>query len=335
MKHFFTILLFVMVLYSCGESGKNGESETESETGTPDKTIEYPDDDGSLATNPIRLDGECPLQNRLGDGFKASVGEEYSVVDGKVTDSVLPISILEEIGREGKCKLLKRNNPYCDPGCDPSSEVCDLDGKCVAVPRNQDVGTVSITGMKKYIKMEPRGSGNNYFDSSDLPFPLFEEGEEIKLRSTDGKYGVLKLDGYGVAKMESDIDALLISEDTPLKVSWNKPGENAKSHIVLKVKIDQHGLSPIELRCVFEDTGEGEISADLLKVMLDSGVSGYPNGKIIRRTVDSMDVQGGCVEFSVMSELSIKVRVSGSTPCKNDSECPEGGVCNKAREICE
>ena len=100
------------------------------------------------------------------------------------------------------------------------------------------------------------------------------------------------------------------------------------------VNIDQHGNSPVVLQCDFPDTGSAVISAALVDALLTSGVSGYPNGRISRRTVDSAPVGDGCMEFIVASPRGPDVRVIGHTPCKSDTDCPEGETCNVAVETC-
>lgn len=323
MKHLTAALLIIFLLLSCGE-GDQMVSDNDASN----------DSDTSGNNGAITLDGECPADKKLSTGFKASMGTEYSVVEGKVTNGVIPSTVTEVSSSAGDCKLLLKKNPHCDPACDPTTEVCSLDEECVDMPRNQDLGTVTITGMKKKISMEPRGSGKNYFDSDSLPYPLFDEGDEIRLKTTGGEYKEINLEGYGVTRLESDDSLWLINKEKDLTITWHKP-QKELSEVVLRLKIDQHGTSPLELKCVFEDTGEGVVPASLIDTMLNSGISGYPNGKIIRRTVDSMDISDGCVEFQVTSEKPVDVRVSGSTPCKNNDDCPDGQTCNKAKEICE
>src|SRR5262245_19407818 len=112
--------------------------------GCPDTTKPPPDDTDETGddTSPETLDlatvpltGACSLADDYG-GFVVSVGTDASNVDGRVADGVVPFTVLEELVREGDCAVLRRNNPYCDPGCDPGY-TCDFDGTCVPYPVNQ------------------------------------------------------------------------------------------------------------------------------------------------------------------------------------------------------
>jgi hypothetical protein len=93
------------------------------DTGPPD-TIDTSEESPDPDTVP--LGGSCPLDQDYG-GFVVSAGETSTTVDGAVTDGVVPFTVLEEIARDGDCAILRRNNPYCDPGCDPGY-TCAFDG---------------------------------------------------------------------------------------------------------------------------------------------------------------------------------------------------------------
>jgi hypothetical protein len=104
---------------------------------------------------------------------------------------------------------------------------------------------------------------------------------------------------------------------------------------VPKINIDQHGITPTALYCTFVDDGEGTVPAALLKTLIGQGVTGFPDGSLTRRTVDSTAVGAGCAELVVSSFLDADVNVVGYTPCTNDEMCPEGQHCNEKLERCE
>jgi hypothetical protein len=108
-----------------------------------------------------------------------------------------------------------------------------------------------------------------------------------------------------------------------------------RSHAYLKINIDQHGVTPTALYCSFADDGEGTVPAALLKTLVNQGVTGFPDGNVTRRTVDSTAVGKGCAELVVSSFLDADVNVIGYTPCSNDEMCPEGQHCNEKLERCE
>jgi hypothetical protein len=289
--------------------------------------------DSATAQDPVDLAGVCPLDKRYG-AFLVEAQEDFSFVDGSVADGVVPVTILEEIESVGACRLLKRNNPFCTPPCGPG-QTCDHDGTCIVFPEPQDVGTVDIDGLVEQAVLEPLQPGNSYFLTT-LPHPVFEGGDEIHLTSTAGVFGELDLRGVGVDPLHLPEDTTWkIIESADLAITWPAPVTSGVPAVVrVDINIDQHGSSPIVLQCDFPDTGTAVISADLVAALLTSGVSGYPNGRISRRTVDSAAIGDGCMEFIVASPRVPDVRVIGHTPCKADPDCPDGETCNVAMETC-
>ena len=106
------------------------DTDTDADTDTDTGTFEVPDPVGDPATVPLA--GECPLASRYGN-FEVDVYEDYSLVSGSVADGVNPVTVLELLDEEGDCKLLRRNNPFCDPPCG-AGDVCDFDGSCIPFP---------------------------------------------------------------------------------------------------------------------------------------------------------------------------------------------------------
>ena len=74
----------------------------------------------------------------LGQG--AALGQEAARIVPARTQA------LEPVGEGGGCVMLRRNNPFCDPPCQPGT-TCDFDGACIPYPSNHDVGLVDITGL--------------------------------------------------------------------------------------------------------------------------------------------------------------------------------------------
>lgn len=296
------------------------------------------DDTDALPEDPdpatVALDGPCALADDHG-GFVVQAGGDGSGVQGAVADGVVPISVLEEIGAEGGCKLLRRNNPACDPACE-SGYTCDFDGSCVPYPRNQDLGTVTIRGLVADVSMEAVFPGNTYYDTT-LADPPYTNGELVTLDMPGGTYGPLQLHGVGLAPHASGDAQWVVSEGSDLAISWEAPvGEVVRSEIAVSVNIDQHGASPASLYCTFEDTGQGVVPAALVDQLVGVGVTGFPSGRIERRTVDSVALPGGgCMDLTISAPLTVPVDVDGYTPCVGDEDCPDGEVCDLELQICE
>jgi hypothetical protein len=286
--------------------------------------------DGDPDTLP--LNGVCPLDTRWG-GFKVEANKDYSAIDGYISNGVVPGNVLEEAGAEGDCRLMKRNNPYCNPICG-AGETCDFNGECIPYPENQDLGTVTIEGLKNAVSMEPSASGKKYFYTTLDPL-AFESGVIIRLQTEGGAYTPITLNGIGVPPLEPSTTAWIVTEGEDLALGWDTPGEGARSEVFLSLNVDQHGLTPITLECVFEDDGSASVPASVIDSLLSAGVTGYPTGRLQRRTADKVQLGAGCADFIVDYTWSTTVTVTGHTPCKAPTDCPEGQTCNMATETCE
>jgi hypothetical protein len=323
-------LLALVALVACTDKGEDSQpAESDADTDADSDT----DTDTDLDPATVPLAGPCPLETRYG-GFLVDASTSYTLVDGSIADSVSPVAVLESIASEGDCVVLKKNNPFCDPTCDPE-ETCDFDGNCVPRPENQDLGTVTIDGLTKPISMEPRKPTYNYFDTT-LPAGALPEGGLVTLASTGGVYDPITLHGVGFELLTAPKTPWSIHEGKPLDVTWDAPtAAVVRSEAYLKINIDQHGATPMTLFCSFADDGAGTVPAALLDTLIGAGVTGFPDGTLVRRTVDSTAVGAGCGELVVSSLFDPEVNVVGYTPCTNDAMCPEGQHCNEKLERCE
>jgi hypothetical protein len=285
----------------------------------------------SISPEDLELNGHCSLDTKVG-GFTVEVQELFSVASGKVTNGTIPTTILQEDFVEGDCRLMRRINPFCDPPC-TSGYTCDFDGTCIDFPISQDIGTVTIIGLNKYLEMEPIAPGNNYFDTALPAGPIFDPGAVIRLQAEGGPYEPMELWGVGVEPIVAD-DAWVVVPEESLFINWTPSDAESVSNIFLGLNVDQHGNTPLTLYCNVEDTGEVEITATLIELLLNSGVSGYPSGTVTRQTVDSLFTTDGCVELIVGTPISTTVEVEGHTPCNNDLDCPEGQVCEVLIQTC-
>jgi hypothetical protein len=332
---FFSSLAFIL---SCnGDKGDDstpageGDADTDSDS---DSDADSDADSDTDTTDPatVPLAGPCPLETNYG-GFLVDASPKYTIVDGKITDGVVPVEVLESVAVEGDCELLKKNNPFCDPTCAPD-ETCDFDGECIPYPLNQNLGTVTITGLTKPVVMEPPKS-YNYFNTS-LPIGALPPEALVTLQTEGEAYDPITLHGVGFDLLTPEKIQWTIDEGLPLTVTWDAPTTTVqRTEAFLNINIDQHGVTPITLFCRFADDGEGTVPASLLKTLISSGVTGFPNGGLKRRTVDSTAVGDGCAELVVSSFVEPDVSVIGYTPCKFDFQCPKGQTCNKKLERCE
>jgi len=330
--------LALVLTMGCGGDSKDDDPGTTDETGTEDSDTDttntvttVPTPTGDPATVP--LNGECALDEKWGE-FVVANFDFYAIVDGSVSNGVVPVTILENVGEDANCKLLKRNNPFCEPACE-ASETCDFDGSCIPFPAGQELGTVTVGGLLKPVIMTSVVPGYSYFDT-DLPFPVFESGTLIEMRTGGGNYDAVELHGIGVETLTLVEADWILFGDTDLEFNWTAPTlPDVRSQIHVQLNIDQHGLTPIQLFCEFEDDGNAALPRELITSLIDFGVTGFPFATVTRRTVDSTTIGDGCMEFVVKSSAQPNIRVDGFIPCVGDQDCPDGQTCNQAIQICE
>lgn len=282
----------------------------------------------------VALDGACPMATRLG-GFAVESNASYSAVDGSVLDGVIPVTVLTEVAAEGDCALYRRENPFCEDSCDPD-ETCALDGTCVRYPTGQELGTVTIAGLDAAVAMEPTAPGATYFSGDALPSPAYAPGALVELTSAGGALAPLRLHGVGFAPLALADDVWVLTAGSPLAVTWTPPTDAVhRATVQLTVNVDQHGATPLFLVCETADDGAAEVPPALVDAFLAAGISGWPNGRLERHTVDRAEVDGGCVDFEVRwVALPAEVSVDGHTPCQDPTDCPPGRTCDTETEQC-
>lgn len=242
--------------------------------------------------------GPCSLEDKIGV-FQVMHELDYTAVSGEVANGVVPSTILEEAGAEGGCRLMRRNNPFCDPPCSPG-ETCDFDGACIPYPEPRSVGNVTIVGLNAEVSMDPP----LYFNTTP-PHPGFDPGVDISLVAAGEDYGSFVMWGVGVTPVAVSEPTWIVHRGQPLDVAWTAADDGEHVGIQLRLNVDQHGASPVMLICDLPDSGSVTISSTLIDALLDYGVSGYASGDIYRRTVDHVDVADGCIQFEVFSHIPV------------------------------
>jgi hypothetical protein len=284
---------------------------------------------GTTTGGEVELRGACSLAERVG-GFAVAMEADYSSFAGSVADGVVPLSVLEQVGADADCILLRRNNPFCRPLCMPG-QTCDFDGTCIPYPVNHDVGVVAVSGLLQPVMVAPVPPTYSYFDTS-LMNPPFEPGAPIELTAEGGDYEAFVLHGSGVAMVEPVAEQLSLTTGREVTVEWVSTGSDATLRLVLGV--DQHGLTPVQLICESADTGSLSISPELVGQFLEFGVSGFPSADYYLQTVDSVDITPGCVELVIGSHRQTQLDVEGHTPCDAPADCPMGQTCDLMLQTC-
>ncbi len=256
-------------------------------------------------THQFSVDGECAYDDRVGL-FEISHHEIYSAVTGTVKNGVNPTEVLHPQESDGPCILLEKNYPQCTPACEPGY-TCDTNGECIPFPATLDMGTITVMGLLSDLEIDPNSVGD-YSDTA-VEHPPFEDGSEISLVVPGGDgVDLFILDGYGMEVLETpgaewiierDETTLEVTDD--LTINWTPSSGDAR--ILATLNIDQHGNSPVTMRCLFDDTGAAVIPKDFLQIFNEYPVSGAGNGNLYRITYDSVQTANGCVELQVYSHV--------------------------------
>lgn len=290
-----------------------------------DDTVEDTADAGGAA-----LAGPCPLGQRVGL-VEVAHWDFYASVTGEVAEGVIPLTVLQLVKEEAGCQLLQKVNPFCDPACGPG-QLCKHDGTCIPYPENQSVGTMTVDGLYVPVSMEP--GPTKLYAETGVPFPMFDPGAAITITASGGDLPGFTLHGTGVETLVLPDTVLEMVKGEPLAITWEPATVPTDATIYISLNVDQHGNSPVTLKCDSPDDGSFEIPAALAQEFLEFGVSGFATLDIYRRTVDSVTLAPGCVEATVFSFAPGKLTVEGHVPCFSDKDCPEGESCNVPINTC-
>ncbi len=276
--------------------------------------------------------GACDSSARVG-GFSVEKQVDFGVVQGAVRGGVVPTAIPSVVADDGRCRLLERRNLACFPAC-VGVETCGESGTCIPFPRELSVGEVSIHGLTRETVMVPLAPGNSYFSpGADNP-PYVVETQIVLSAAGGGNLPAFQLFGVGSEPLPQ-APSWVLASGSDLVLEWAAPTADVTTTVLVELTIDQHGITPLSLSCELEDTGSATIPASIVDRLIASGVTGFPNGRIMRRTADHVDLALGCVDFVVGSPFAASVSVSGFNPCDAPADCPTGQTCNLALQRCE
>ena len=282
--------------------------------------------------------GACSSSTRVG-GIEVDVDLNNPTISGAFADGVVPRTKLWEVkdSKIGDCRLVQERVPSCDEDC-ASDETCDFNGECIKYPLNHSVGVVLLEGLSKPVKIDPTGKpGHVRYNFTDLTSPIVTPGTRIivQAKGASDDFEGFTLHGQGVEYMKIPNGDLVLGRGKDLKIDWTPGGHDAM--ITLKIDINQHGASPINIICEVKDTGSYTIPGALVTKLIEDGVTGYPSLAIRRwsgERMNSDDVKDACIDFEISSSLVKNVKVEGHIPCDNDDDCPAGMTCDKKNQTC-
>lgn len=285
---------------------------------------------GGGSAAPGVIDKPCADAMRLG-GFElvlvapTPMTEGYAQLIGTIQDKVNPSKVWQATATEGDCRLMV--GPACTTSCTLPS-VCD-GASCVAGPTTKTVGTVTVTGLNSALSAMPNSQKTYYAPASG--FPPAPAGANVVLTATGGDYAGFSLRGAGFPVIASPSTMLPFQMGKPFTATWTPPPAPISSRMSVKVDIAFHGGVDAQIQCDVPDTGSVTIAASLVDALLARGVAGFPTAFLTRRTVDSVDVSGGCIDFAMTTVFNgttgIQLMIPGITSCNEDTDCPTGMTC--------
>ena len=187
----------------------------------------------------------CSKASHVG-GFRISLAEKFSGVQGQVLDGVVPMKVPEILMSEGTCQLMRAPNPFCSPGCEPG-QACKGDGAggssgtCIGYPVSHPVGTVTVAGLKAELTMDAKW-GNSYINPGTLPHPAFDPGDAITLRASGGDYEAFTLLGRGIAALTAGAGGsdITLEDGKSATLKWQASADTDAVGVHIELNINSH-----------------------------------------------------------------------------------------------
>jgi hypothetical protein len=267
----------------------------------------------------------CAVDTLVGS-FEVTLEEEYTTLQGRVESGVVPYRVPEVIAAGGTCAFYQPPSLFCDPPCG-SGNTCDSDGECIPHPLATDAGTVIVDGLSAAVEMTAAAPVHYYLFTGTLDHPGFQPDARLTLHATGGdEVEAFTLFAHGVEPLEIAQEAFPLVYDEPVTVEWTA-GQTAQTGIHVVLNIAQHGGTPGWIECEFPDTGALEIPVSLTNELLEAGFSGFPSIGLIRRSVDSVEIDFGCVQWMSQSDVYLPIEIDGLTSCSDDEDCTPPETC--------
>jgi hypothetical protein len=278
----------------------------------------------------------CAAESAVGQ-FVIELAPEYTRVGGRVSDAVLPSRVPAELARAGGCRLVEAVVTSCEPGCPVASEVCGRDATCVPLPRARDLGRVTVYGLLVPLEMTPNAVTKSYANPAVpvLPNPGFLPGADLRINTGTGDYPPFELRGWGITALSLAATDLQVSAGQALGITWQAADVAGPARVHVELNINQHGATSAWVECDFVDSGAAEIPATLVDGLIAVGLSGYPTLTAARRTATRVEVEPGCVDLLVTSEVISDISVDGIVSCDVSADCPVGQSCLPVERFCE
>jgi len=204
----------------------------------------------------------------------------------------------------GNCRLMRASGALQCPSTCPQSQWCFADdGTCMPLYSAHSVGTVRVDGVQNPVEISQPYEA----DPGAVPWPAAAPGTLLTLHAAGGEYAPFTLYGRAVTPLILPPDALRVTRDQPLTITWSPADPASGARIEADIDLgnnaglDRGSVSSGTIACDFPDTGSAEVPSSLLGTLFDMGVGSGPQMILRRHTVDSIDLAPGCVDFVVES----------------------------------
>jgi hypothetical protein len=257
----------------------------------------------------------CDIKKRVGL-FEIRLHPAPGKITGEIQVPPLVAQVLEVKAEEGPCRFMVRAKPFCDPKCPPGQQ-CTLEEVCGPASDATDAGTLTVTGLSEETVIPMKGDKYQKFGKDWVTSkPIFEPGSHVELTAEGGSVEAFSLQGEGSEAVEVLGDKWTFKKDLPVPLQWVPAEGPAKILIVAGFPEHMAGPPPF-VYCEVEDTGSFEVPASMMAKVFavasqaPPGSDWPPQLEVHRETVDSTQVEQGCIELVVgpFTDLSTKVEV--------------------------
>ncbi len=255
-------------------------------------------------------------------------------IAGIVNDKVVPEAVAwNQSMLDGDCELLLPDVPFCSTPCNPSTEVCVADDVCEAYAVKQDVGTVSVSGVRTSTgatTFELTSNSNNYLvpGAITLVYPGFAAGDPLTVAATGSAFTPpFTITATGIAPLVVTNPDRDLARNASVELTWTPPASGATSRLHLKLDISHHGGSKGKIECDTADDGALTLSAPMVTQLLDLGAAGFPTIELTRVATGDALTTAGRVDLSVTSAIERPVTVPGIISCDGDEDCTPPATC--------
>ncbi len=277
------------------------------------------------------LAGPCDLAARVG-GFAVQLNEAHTSFGGGVRDAVRGQDVWQPSGTaEGGCRLMVGPSFTCAPAC-TQPQICNGPNQCVAEPRFQSAGDVTVTGLgASAIVAQPLGNQYAPVLPSGLAFPPFAPGAAVGVSAAGATIPGFTLAGQGIEPLAFTGTGLKVQGGKAFSFTWTAPAQAGAATIFARLEIGHHGGVAARIECTLPDTGSGQISAALVSALVAKGIHGFPAFSLTRQTVDSTTIATGCVDLTVASPVERPVVACTSS---DDATCIVSCNCGGMLTVC-